>query len=113
MPSKSLDIKIRILLFILCSIGILYISMRLFYKPIEGFAIVNNCYLDTTTFPTIEAAPNRPAIKGMRIWECLSEVDAVNLLNNTNARSALLISFKQISSSKMGIFYYYLQNSAN
>jgi len=70
MPSKRLDIKIRILLFIICSVGILYISMLLFYRPVEGFQTANNCYYDTTTFP------------GKKVWGCPTETDAVALLND-------------------------------
>jgi hypothetical protein len=75
MAPKPLDIKIRILLFIICSVGILYISMRLFYKQTEGFQqVTDNCLLDTTTFP------------GKRVWECPTNSDAVSLFYDNNAK---------------------------
>jgi len=73
MPSKSLDIKIRIVLFIICSVGILYVSMKLFYQPTEGFqTIIDNCTLDTTTY------------KGKRVWKCNTEADALVLFHDTS-----------------------------
>jgi hypothetical protein len=73
MTSKPLDLKIRILLFIICSIGILYISMRILYKPTEGFQVANGCVLDTTSFP------------GKRVWECATQTNAISLFYDTAA----------------------------
>jgi len=76
MPSKRLDIKIRILLFLLCTIGILYIAMRLFYQvDTEGFQVVSqdNCVLD-----------NNFQGSGKRVWECPTYTASIQLLTDTS-----------------------------
>ena len=72
MSSKRLDIKIRILLFIICTIGILYISAWIMYWPAtEGFQQADNCFLDNgVTFP------------GKRIWFCPTQTNAINLFED-------------------------------
>ena len=73
MRSKRLDTKIRIILFLLCTIGILYISVKLLYKPcFEGFQTYNKCEYDTVLLP------------GRGMWKCPSQLDAMALLTDTN-----------------------------
>jgi hypothetical protein len=73
MGSKRLDIKIRILLFLLCTIGILYISMKLLYRrELEGFQTYNGCTYDRVTLP------------GRGMWKCPSNLNAKALLTDTS-----------------------------
>jgi hypothetical protein len=74
MRSKRLDVKIRIILFLICTIGILYISMRLFSSSQEGFQtdMAHGCVYDTTTFPGIQG------------WFCKTEASAALIQSDSN-----------------------------
>jgi hypothetical protein len=73
MGSKRLDVKIRILLFLFCTIGILYISMKLLYRvDTEGFQVYDNCIYDTSI------------LFGKGMWKCPSNLEAMALLSDPN-----------------------------
>ena len=72
MPSRRLDIKIRIILFLLCTVGILYITMRLLYRNYEGFQASGNCSYNTSLFP------------GKSVYLCPTDDDATGLFSDVS-----------------------------
>jgi hypothetical protein len=102
MRSKQLDIKIRIFLFLLCTIGILYISMKLLYRPIlyrpnfEAFQTKDNCVYDLAI------------LNGRGVWKCPTEFDAMNLFgdNTVKLNDSDAVCYLTPNPSKPDIKYY-------